>query len=110
MILTGAAITILFIMGFSGLWKHNFLEAILVLILAAGLTFIFFRERLMILAAIACGFFVVNAGFTAVFHPSAVGILLTLASIGGLVFFSYRVGKQHPGLLPDDWQRVFDKK
>jgi hypothetical protein len=104
------AITILFIMGFSGLWRHNFREAILVLTLGASLTFLFYRKRLMVLAAGGCAFIVVNAGLTAVFHPSAVGILVTVASVVGLIFFSYRVGKQYRGLRPDDWQKVFDKK
>ena len=107
---TGFAITILFIMGFSGLWRHNFREAILVLALGVTLTFVFYRKRLALLAAVGCAWMVVNAGLTAVFHPSVVGILLTVASVVGLVFFLRRVARQHPSLLPDDWQKVFDKK
>src|SRR6266700_5379825 len=107
MSLTGFAITILFIMGFSGLCRHNFREAILVLTLGATLTFLFYRKRVALLAAVGCAFIVVNGGVTALFHPSVMGILVTLASVVGLVFFLHRVVKQHPGLLPDDWQKIF---
>jgi hypothetical protein len=104
------AITILFIMSSTDLWRHNFREASLFLALAGVLTFLFYRGRLALLAAGGCGWIVVNAGLTAVFHPSMLGIVLTLASAVGFVFFLRRVGKQHPGLLPDDWQKVFDRK
>jgi len=110
MILMAAAITILFIMSSTALWRHNFREMILFLALGATLTFLFYRGRLALLAAIGCAWIVVNGGLTAVFHPSVVGISLTVASVVGLVFFSRRVGKQHTGLLPDDWQKVFDRK
>ncbi len=104
------AITILFVMSSTAFWRHNFRETILFLAVGAALTFLFYRGRLALLAAGACGWIVVNAGLTAVFHPSVMGILLTLASVVGLVFFSRRVGKQYPNLRPDDWQKVFDKK
>jgi hypothetical protein len=110
MILMGAGITILLIMSSTALWKHNFRETILFLSVAASLTFIFYRGRLALLAAMGCAWIVVNAGLTAVFHPSVVGISLTVASVIGLVFFCRLVGRQHPNLLPDDWQKVFDRK
>ena len=99
------AITILFVMSSTALWRHNFRETILFLSLGATLTFLIYRKSLTLLAAGACALIVVNGGLTAVFHPSLVGILVTLACFVGLVFFSRRVGKQHPGLLPDDWQK-----
>jgi hypothetical protein len=104
------AIAILFIMASTALWKHNFRETILFLALGATLTFLFYRGRLALLAAGGCAFIVVNAGLTAVFHPSVVGISLTVASVIGLVFSCRLVGRQHPNLLPDDWQKVFDRK
>jgi hypothetical protein len=110
MMFVAFAITILFIMSCTAVWRHNFRETILFLSLGATLTFLFYRKRLALLAAGACALIVVNGGLTAVFHPSVVGILVTLVSVVGLVFFSRRVGKQYPGLLPDDWQKVFDKK
>ena len=104
------AITILFIMSSTALWKRNLWETVLFLTLGAALTLLFYRKKLTLLAAAACGFVTVNAGLTAVFHPSTVGIMLTVVSLAGLFFFSWRVQKQHPGLRPDDWQKVFDKK
>jgi len=109
MMFVGFAITILFIMSSTALWRRNFRETILFLSLGAILAFLFYRKRLALLAAAACGWIVVNGGLAAVFHPSVAGILVTLASIIGLVFFSRRVARQHWGLLPDDWQKVFDK-
>jgi hypothetical protein len=109
MMFVGFAITILFIMSSTALWRRNFRETILFLSLGAILAFLFYRKRLTVLAAGACALIVVNGGLTAVFHPSVVGILLTVASVVGLIFFCQRVGKQHPGVLPDDWQRVFDQ-
>lgn len=109
MFLIGAAITVLFIMGCSSLWRHNFREATMVLTVGAALTYLFFRKKLSILAAIACAIIVVSAGLTAVFHPSVLGLTLTTGSLAGLVFFSWRVGKQYRHLPPGDWQKAFDK-
>jgi hypothetical protein len=110
MMFVAFAITILFIMASSAVWKHNFRETILFLILGASLTFLFYRNRLTILAVLACAWIVVNAGLTVVFHPSVVGILVTAASLAGLIFFARRVQKQHARLRPDEWQKVFDQK
>ncbi len=110
MMLMGSVITILFIMSSTAFWRHNFGETILFLASGATLAFLFYRKRLALLGAVACGWIVVNGGLTAVFHPSVVGILVTVASVVGLVFFSRRVGRQHRGLLPDDWQKVFDNE
>jgi hypothetical protein len=106
MMFVAFAITVLFIMASTALWRHNLWETILFLSLGTTLTFLFYRKKLALLAAGACGLIVVNGGLTAVFHPSLVGILVTLASFVGLVFFSRRVGKQHPGLLADDWRSL----
>src|SRR5258708_440193 len=107
MMFVGFAITILFIMSSTALWRRNFREAILFLTLGSVLTVLFYRGRFALLAAMVCAWIVVNGGLTAVFHPSVLGIAITLASVVGLIFFSRRVEKQHPGLLPDDWQKVF---
>jgi nitrogen fixation-related uncharacterized protein len=110
MMFVAFAITILFIMSSTDLWRHNFREAILFLTLAGILTFLFYRGRLALLAAGGCAWIVVNGGLTAVFHPSVLGIALTLASVGGLIFFLRHAGKQYRDLPPDDWQKVFDRK
>src|SRR5260370_19293885 len=99
------AITILFIMSSTALWRRNFRETILFLALGATLTFLFYRKRLALLAAVACAWIVVNGGLTALFHPSVVRILVTVGSVGGFFFFTLRVGKHHPNPLPDDWQK-----
>jgi hypothetical protein len=104
------AITILFIMSSTALWRHNFRETILFLALGATLTFLFYRKRLALLAAGGCAWILVNGGLTAVFHPSVVGILVTVGSVVGLVFFLHRVGRQYRGLPPDDWQKIFGNK
>jgi hypothetical protein len=110
MALMAFAIIILFIMGSTALWRRNLRETILFFALGATLALFFYRGRLAVLATLGCAFVVVNAGLTAVFHPSVLGIAITVASILGLIFFSFRVGKQHPNLSPDDWQKVFDRK
>jgi len=70
LLLVGSAITILFIMSCTSLWRNNYHEAVLFLVLGAGLTFVFFRKRILVLASIGCAFLLVSAGLTAIFHPS----------------------------------------
>jgi hypothetical protein len=55
-----------------------------------GLEAKFYHKRLALSAAGACALIVVNGGLTAVFHPSVTGILVTLASVVGLVFHHAR--------------------
>src|SRR5437899_7488477 len=69
LLLVGSAITILFIMSCTALWRNNYHEAVLFLVLGAGLTFVFFRKRILVLASIGCAFLLVSAGLTAIFHP-----------------------------------------
>src|SRR5260370_7815337 len=88
------AITILFIMSSTALWRRNFRETILFLALGATLTFLFYRKRLALLAAVACAWIVVNVGLTALFHPSLLGILPTLAPVRGF-FFSLHPVRTH---------------
>lgn len=103
-------ITVMLIMGSTALWKHNVRESALFFMLAGALTLLFYRKKLALLAAGASGFILVNAGLTAAFHPSAIGISVVVASLAGLIFFSWLVQKQYPNLSPDKWQRVFDKE
>src|SRR5207245_6096440 len=80
LLLVGSAITILFIMSCTSLWRNNYHEAVLFLVLGAGLTFVFFRKRILVLASIGCAFLLVSAGLTAIFHPIVAGVLLPLGS------------------------------
>ena len=110
MMIVGSAIAILFIMSSTAFWKRNFREAILFIIPGMTLTLLFYRKRLAVLAVIGCTWIVVNGGLTAFVHPSVLGILATVVSAFGMVFFSRRVDRQYRGLSPDDWQKIFDKK
>jgi hypothetical protein len=110
MILLAGGITIMLIMGCTTLWKHNLRESILFFTLAGVPTWLFYRKKLVLLAVGACAFIVVNAGLTAVFHPSVLGISVSLASLAGLIFFCCVLQKQYPNLPPDEWQHVFDKE
>ncbi len=110
MMFVAFVITILFIMGSTALWRHNFRELFLFLALGTTLTILFYRKKLAILALVACAWMVANGGLTAIFHPSAVGVLVTLASVVGFILFSRLVNKQYRGLAPDDWQKVFGNK
>lgn len=110
MILLGCVISILLVMAFTSIWSRSFREAFLFATVGVVLTLLFYRKKLTLLAAVTCGWVLISSGLTALFHPSVIGFLLLLSSVSGLAFFSRRVAKQHPGLLPDDWQRVFDRK
>jgi hypothetical protein len=72
MMFVGFAITILFMMSSTALWRRNFRETVLFLSLGAILAFLFYRKRLALLAAVPCGWIVVNGGLTSVFHSSVV--------------------------------------
>ena len=110
LLLVGSAITILFIMSCTSLWRNNYHEAVLFLVLGAGLTFVFFRKRILVLASIGCAFLLVSAGLTAIFHPSVAGILLTIGSLIGLIFFCRWLASKHPDVTPNDWQELLDNK
>ncbi len=77
----GFVITISLIAGGNALWHHAYRIAMLYLVLAAGLAMIFFRKRLLTLMVIALAFVLVNAGLTAIFHPSLVGYGLSLGAL-----------------------------
>jgi hypothetical protein len=84
-VLVGITITILFIMGGSSLWRAEYRLAGIFLALGAGLAFAFFRKWKVDLVIIGLVFIMVNTGLTAIFHPSAPGILVTVGSGVGIV-------------------------
>jgi hypothetical protein len=110
MMILGFGITVLLIMGSTTLWKHNLRESILFFTLAGVPTWLFYRKKLAVLAICACAFIVVNAGLTAVFHPSVLGVSVSVASLAGLIFFCSVAQKQYRHIPPDQWQRVFDRE
>ena len=104
----GWAVTILFIMGGVSLWRREYGRGVLFLALGAGMALIFFRRRKIVLAITGLSFILVNAGLTAVFHPSAMGILATAGSAAGLYLIARWVTRNHPNLRKSDWQTLFD--
>jgi len=110
MMFVGFAVAILLVMGLTALWKRNFREMAIFWAAGAILAGAFYRGRLALLATVVFGFIIVNAGFTAIFHPTLVGISLTLlCGIGFIVFLRMAVRKRS-GLAPDDWQKIFERQ
>jgi hypothetical protein len=85
LLLTGFAITILFLAGGASLWRAEYGRGSLLVAVGGGLTFAFFRKWKADLVIIGLIFIGINAGLTAVFHPSVPGILITVASGVGIV-------------------------
>src|ERR1700740_3397094 len=107
----GWAITIFFIKGTVSLWNHNYRLGTLWLGLGAGLTFVFFRKRKIAFAIIGLTFILVNVGLTALFHPSIVGIFLTVGSAGSLYLIVRWHTRKFPNVNPKDWQTtLFEDK
>jgi hypothetical protein len=80
------------------------------LFLAASLalTIAFFRKRMIALVITGLGFILVNAGVTAIFHPSFVGICLTVGS-AALLYLAVRWhARRFPGLGAKDWKKIFE--
>jgi hypothetical protein len=107
----GWASTILFIVGVTAIGRGNFHPALWYLMAGAGLTFVFFRKRMVAFAIIGLTFVLVNVGLTALFHPSMVGILLTVGSAGSLYLIIRWHTRKFPNLNPKDWQTtLFESK
>ena len=104
----GWGITILFIKGGHSLAQQEYRIAGACLILGIGLTSIFFRKRIIALLIIGLSFLLVNAGLTALFHPTTAGILLTAGSSVGLVLLCVWHNRKYPNLRRADWKKVFD--
>jgi hypothetical protein len=83
--LLGVAITILFIAGGASLWRAEYGRGSLLVAVGAALTFTFFRKWKADLVVVGLVFIGVNAGLTAVFHPSTQGILITIGCCVGIV-------------------------
>lgn len=105
----GWGITIFGMMSTTLFWRHNFRPAISYLALAMLLILIFFRNRKIAFAIIALSFLVVNVGLTALFHPRAVGILVTLGSIMCMYVLVIWGARKYPHLRGQDWKIFFDK-
>jgi len=98
LVLIGIAITILFIMAGVSIWRAEYGHGVLFFVLGAGLTFAFFRKMKASLLMIGLIWIAVNAGLTAPFHPSALGILLTVGSWVGIVMLGrWMAGRPRQG-------------
>ena len=106
--LIGSVITVLFMISVSEFWKRDFRSGSWYLASGAVLTLVFFRQRKIAFAIIALSFICVNAGFTALFHPTPVGVLVTLGSIVGMYVLAVWGAKKYPYLAYKHWRKVFD--
>jgi hypothetical protein len=104
----GSVITVLFIISVGEFWKHDFRSAIWYLASGAVLTLIFFRSRKIAFTMIALSFICVNVGFTALFHPTPAGVLVTLGSIVGMYVLAAWGAKKYPYLARKHWRKVVD--
>ncbi len=95
LVVLGIAITILFIMGVVSVSRAEYGLGSLFLALGAGLTFAFFRKQKAGLAGIGLIWVMVNAGLTGIFHPTVLGILVTVGSGIGLVLIARWKIKNH---------------
>ena len=104
----GWAITLMVIMSCTGLYARNYREGVLLLVAAAALAFLFFRRRKLVLVISSLSWILVNAGITFPFHPSLLGLALTIGSAAGLyltVRWSY---KKYPYLSYKNIHTAFD--
>jgi hypothetical protein len=104
----GSVITVLFMIGVAEFWKRDFRSATWYLLSGAALTLIFFRRRKIAFASIALSFICVNVGFTALFHPTPAGVLVTLGSIAGMYVLAVWGAKKYPYLAYKHWHKVID--
>jgi hypothetical protein len=104
----GSVATVLFMISASELWKHDFRSAVWYLAFGAVLTLIFFRSRKIAFIRIALSFICVNAGFTALFHPTPAGVLLTLGSMAGMFGLAVWAARKYPYLARKHSQKVVD--
>ena len=104
----GWAITILVIKGGVFVWAHKYRPGILLLIIGVTVAFVFFRKRIHSLVIMGLSFVLVNAGFTAVFHPTRAGILIAVGSFTALYLLVRWHARRFPNLNRNDWKRIFD--
>jgi len=107
--IAGSAITVLFMISVTKFWRHEFQPATWYLMSGAVLTFIFFRNRKIAFAIIVLSFTCVNVGFTALFHPTPAGVLITLGSVVGMYVLAVWGARKYPQLKRKDWKMFFDR-
>ena len=109
LVILGWAITVFFFISGNAFWEHKMQRGLISLLAALGLTFIFFRHRKIVFAIIVQTFIIVNVGMTAIFHPSVLGYLLTVASASGLWLMIRWQAVNHPELTRKHMHELFDR-
>lgn len=98
LMLTGVAITILFISGGASLWRAEYGRGALLMTIGAGLAFAFFRKWKIDLVIIGLIWVMVNAGTNTIVHPTVPGFLVTAGSGVGIVLLArYLLEKRRTG-------------
>jgi hypothetical protein len=108
-IMVGFAIAICFVKAGMSVWHGDYSRAILPVAVGVVFTFVFFRTRKIVFAIIVLSFFLMGAGITALFHPTLVGIAVTLGSALGVLWISRWQIRRFPNLKREDWKTLFDK-
>lgn len=109
----GCGITLLLTMSAYAVYGREYTTAVVSLAVAAGLAYIFFRHRKVILTITGLTFLWVNVGLDNIFHPSRSGYLVTYGSAGGLLLLIWWRARKRSQLGrtagPQGMHKLFDK-
>ena len=108
LMVTGWAATLMVIMSCTGLYARKYREGALLLVVAAALAFVFFRRRKLVLILSGLSWVLVNAGITFPFHPSLLGLALTIGSAAGIYLTVRWTYKRYPYLSFKHIHAAFD--
>ena len=113
LVLLGAGITLLLTISVYAVYRGEYSTAVVSFAVAAGLAYIFFRHREVILTLSGLTFLWVNVGLHNIFHPSLSGYLVTYGSAGGLFLLVWWRARKRAQLgrrtRPQDMHKMFDK-
>jgi len=107
-VVTGCAITLMVIMSCTDLYARKYREGALLLVVAAALAFVLFRRRKLVLILSGLSWVLVNAGITFPFHPSPLGLALTIGSVVGIYLATRWSYKRYPYLSFKHIHAAFD--
>jgi hypothetical protein len=105
----GFVSTFLFISSLARFWTHQFVSGTWRLSVAVLLLLIFFRHRKIAFAIVALSSILVNAGLSAPFHPSVLGVTATVVSAALLYLLAVWAAQRYPHLRRQDWKAFFDR-
>jgi hypothetical protein len=114
LVLLGMAVTLLLTTSTYALYRHEYAETLVSLLIAGLLAYIFFRKRKVLLTIVTLTFLLLNAGLNNFAHPSVPGYLATYGAAAGLCFLVWwrvrkraRMGGKVP--RPQGAHKLFDK-